>query len=304
MNPCCRLFAFASAIALVAPVAIAQTVPVSITVDDLSRTGPATMGMTRTQIAQTLLNGFAAHQVPGVYGFVNSRRVINNNEQNILNLWLNAGYPLGNHTATHPDMRTVGVTAFTQDLDEGELLLAQLMGTAQSRVYKTFRFPFSLEGTNLGTKEQIRTHLAVNDYRITPLTIDIFDWAFHDAYSRCVAQNNQAALTQLRELWIATALQSLNWSINASQAFFGRQIKHILLMHVGAMSADMVERFLSDFESQGVVWISVEEAMTDPLYSIPTTRSSGSFLQEYRQINPQLYPTTHPIEPSTAAFCP
>lgn len=303
MNFSCRLSAIALALALIESAAVAQTIPVAITIDDLSRTGPPTVGFSRTQIAEALIAGFTAHSVP-VYGFVNSRPTINNGEQNILQLWLNAGYPLGNHTAGHGDMNVIGVPAFIQSIDEGELLLEQMMGISQARLYRTFRFPFSLEGTNLGTKDQIRNHMAANGYRNAPLTIDIFDWAFNEAYSRCVAQNNQAALAQLRDQWITTAVTSLNWSINASQAFFGRQIKHILLMHTGAPSADIIDRFLTEFESRGVVWIPLDEALDDPLYSIPLTRFQGSFLMEYRQIQPQLFGTIHPGAPNLASVCP
>lgn len=304
MRRFCRLSALALAIAALDDSAFAQDIEVAITVDDLSRTGPETMGWPRPLIAQTLINAFVAHQVPGVYGFVNSRRVINNNDQQILQSWLNAGYPLGNHTARHLDMSVVGVPAFLQDIDETEQLLESMMGPSQARAYKIFRFPFSQEGTNLGTKAQLRAHLAARDYRLAHLTIDIFDWAFNDAFARCIAQNNQAALTALRDQYINTAMTSFDWSVAASQAFFGRQIKHVLLMHVGSMSADMIERLLTEFENRGVRFITVDEALKDPLYSIPITRPSGSFLQQYRQVNPTLYAIPHPGAPSTANICP
>src|SRR5262249_25544908 len=160
---------------------------------------------TREQIAGALLDGFAAHHVPGVYGFVNSSRVINNSEQPILQMWLNAGQPLGNHTAHHYDMRTVGVDAFIQDIDDGEPLLRELMGDAQESVFKMFRFPFSVEGTNLTTKAQIRAHLAANNYRIAPLTIDVFDWAYHTPFVMCVELNDPARTEALRVFYLENA---------------------------------------------------------------------------------------------------
>ena len=85
------------------------------------------------------------HHVPRVYGFVNSGRA-EPGDRAALQAWVAAGYPLGNHTAHHPSLGTVGIEAYLADVDAGEPLLAELLGPGQERVWKVFRYPYLWQG--------------------------------------------------------------------------------------------------------------------------------------------------------------
>ena len=112
-------------------------VRVAVTVDDLPRHGPEAPGQDRLALHRALLEALSRHGVPRVYGFVNAGRV-QPGDRAALEAWVAAGYPLGNHTARHPDIGKVGIEAYLADVDAGEPLLAELLGPGQERVWKVF----------------------------------------------------------------------------------------------------------------------------------------------------------------------
>ena len=108
---------------------------VAVTVDDLPRHGPEAPGQDRLALHRALLAVLGRHQVPRVYGFVNSGRA-QPGDRAALEAWVAAGYPLGNHTAHHPTIDKVGLQAYLADVDAGEPLLAELLGPGQEQVWK------------------------------------------------------------------------------------------------------------------------------------------------------------------------
>jgi hypothetical protein len=49
---------------------------------------------------------------------------------------------------------------------------------------------------------------------------------------------------------------------------FGRQIRHILLLHLGAFDAVMLDALLGAYQAAGVKTISLQAAMRDPAYKV------------------------------------
>jgi hypothetical protein len=53
-----------------------------------------------------------------------------------------------------------------------------------------------------------------------------------------------------------------------AQLLFGRDIAHILLIHAGAFDAVMLDTILKGFRAKGVTFVTLDEALTDPVYQI------------------------------------
>ncbi len=239
---------------------------VAITVDDLPAHGPVPPGVDRLELHQRLLAAFEAHHVPRVYGFVNGRGVAEHEDRRAaLDAWVAAGHPLGNHTFSHPRLQDVGLDAYLHDIAANEALLAGLM--ADAPVEPTFRYPFLLEGTDRASTLAIRAHLHSQGYRVAPATIDFYDWAFNPPYVRCLAQHDDAALQALRTTFVQHAWEMLHWSDAAAIQLYGRRIPQVLLLHGGAFDAEMIDPLLTMMEKQGVEWISLDQALQDPVYS-------------------------------------
>lgn len=265
---------------------------VAITVDDLPAHGPSVPGVSSLQIHQALLEAFAAHEVPQVYGFLNAGKLREAPElRAALEAWTAAGHPLGNHTYDHSSLRKTTLKAYFRDIAGNEPLLDEL-ALGGHRV-PTFRYPFLLEGMSREDTTAIRAHLDKRGYRIAPVTIDFYDWAFNPPYARCLAIADETALAALRKTFIDHAIEMLEWSDAAAHDLYGRRIPHILLLHAGAFDAEMIDPLLQAMEERDVEWVSLDDALADPIYEERHTvdgRNQGTLLDQ--KINAQSAP--HP----------
>src|ERR1041384_5261999 len=88
---------------------------VAITIDDLPRGGDggATSYEAIRDMTVRLLGHFKENKIP-VTGFVNTgrSRLSADELRRVLNLWIDAGAELGNHTSTHADLSTTAASQF------------------------------------------------------------------------------------------------------------------------------------------------------------------------------------------------
>src|SRR5262249_17843724 len=90
---------------------------VALTFDDLPSHASLPPGMTRADIARSIIQALQNEHSPPVYGFVNAKRLEEAPEnKQVLRLWRDAGFPLGNHAFSHMDLPTNSLTAFEQDV--------------------------------------------------------------------------------------------------------------------------------------------------------------------------------------------
>ena len=52
-----------------------------------------------------------------------------------------------------------------------------------------------------------------------------------------------------------------------AKGLFKREIPHVLLLHIGAFDAEMLDRLLTAYEKRGVKFISLVQAEKDEVYS-------------------------------------
>ena len=88
----------------------------------------------------------AARHTPQVYGFHQTPRAWREEPGTgqVLQLWRDAGFPLGNHTYSHMDLDTNSLEAFEKDVLAIEATL-QKYGAGED--WHWFRFPFFTKGT-------------------------------------------------------------------------------------------------------------------------------------------------------------
>jgi hypothetical protein len=48
----------------------------------------------------------------------------------------------------------------------------------------------------------------------------------------------------------------------------GRDVRHVLLLHIGAADADAMDELLTAYEREGVPWVDLRTALADPFYAI------------------------------------
>jgi peptidoglycan/xylan/chitin deacetylase (PgdA/CDA1 family) len=245
------------------------TIRVAVTFDDLPAHGPLLPQQTIVDVHRQILDTLTAHRVPSVYGFINGAAIERHPDgRQVLELWRDAGHPLGNHTWAHDDIGEVGAESFARGIDRNDRLLAELVGddAGARRARRVFRYPFLRQGRDRATLDAVRAHLQQNDYRLAEVTIDFGDWAYNRPFVRCSAASAPEAIEALRWTYVNRGIEFLDWSEAASRVIYGRPIPHVLVLHTGTFDALVLDELLRAYEEKGVRWITLDEALEDAAY--------------------------------------
>jgi peptidoglycan/xylan/chitin deacetylase (PgdA/CDA1 family) len=162
---------------------------VAITIDDLPRGGDGADRGSGTfaeirGMTERLLAPLRKWKIP-VTGFVHPGRteLAAPDLRRILDLWLDAGAQLGNHTWSHADLNRIPVAEYEQDILKAEATLLPMV-EARGRKLEFFRYPMLDTGPTAETKRAIEEFLAAHRYRNAPVTFDNSDYMFAAAYVR------------------------------------------------------------------------------------------------------------------------
>ena len=278
-----------------------QRAELAITVDDLPVHGDLPVGMTRAEIAKKMIEAFKDKGVPGVYGLVNAKNIGANGDtekDSVLKIWADAGFPLGNHTFSHIDLNSASVQAFEDEIVANEPVLKELMG---SRDWHWFRYPYLHEGDTLEKRHAIRKYLSDHGYKIAQVTLDFGDYAWNNPYARCVAKQDTQAIEWLKSSYLQTAKDDIALDRKLSVMLFGRDIKYVLLMHIGALDSILLPDLLDLFKREGFDFISLEDAQKDPAYQSDPDAAllhGGTFLEQLTEAKHLKYPqhADRPVE--------
>jgi peptidoglycan/xylan/chitin deacetylase (PgdA/CDA1 family) len=254
---------------LMAPQAFAAS-ELAITIDDLPRHGPLPEGVTRTDLTHKMLDALKKHKVPEVYGFVNAAKISGKEDSepkliDDLKLWVKAGYPLGNHTFSHIDLNKATADEFNHEITENEAVLKKLNGKMN---WHFLRYPYLREGDTLEKRNAVRAFLKKNHYQVAQVTVDFEDWSWNGPYVRCLKEKKLEDIAWLKQTYLQNAMDQMKRAKLLSQALFKHPIKHILLLHIGAMDAEMLDELLTAYEKIGVKFIGLSAASKDPVYQI------------------------------------
>ena len=252
---------------------------VALTFDDLPVHGAVPAGRTRVDVIRDILAALRAAGAPRVYGFINAGRGGDTPEgAEILRLWREAGYPLGNHAFTHMNLHANTVDDFEKDVLANEPVLRPLMGQED---WHWFRYPYLREGETVEKRRAAAAMLRRHGYRVAQVTLNFDDWAYHDPYARCVAKDDQEAIAWLKESYLTRAAESLDFGREAARLVQGREIGHVMLMHVGGFNAVMMPALLDLMRARGFGHATLDEAQADPIYEADpdfATRDGATWL--------------------------
>jgi peptidoglycan-N-acetylglucosamine deacetylase len=259
-------------------------VKIAVTVDDIPEHGDDIPGLSREQISRGVLAALKENQIPA-FGFSNGAFMQDNPEEiNIFKEWLTAGYPLGNHTYSHPDLDKLTAEAFIAEIAKQDKLLLTLRSFSpliQRR--HVFRYPFLSEGNTLAKRNAVRDYLRQHGYRIAEVTVDYYDWAWTDAYSRCLGRHDEKSVQWMKDHVEDSADRYLLAASQTAKLLLGHDIPHILLVHIGSFDAITLGGIFKHWQSQGVQFVSLDDALADPAYSVnPNMAFDGgrSFLEQ------------------------
>jgi lysophospholipase L1-like esterase len=257
------------------------TQEVALTFDDLPAHASLPPGMTREDIARSIIQALQNAQAPPVYGFVNAKRPeAAPEDKQVLELWRRVGFPLGNHAFSHMDLHTNSLAAFEQDVLADEPILREFMGDQD---WHWFRFPYLREGETREKHRGVMAFLKEHGYRVAEVSLSFGDYAYNDPYARCVAKNDTEAVEWLRQSYLSQAAEELSVRQTMAKQIYGHDIKHVMLLHIGSFETVMLPKLLDLLKQRGFKLVTLQEAESDPAYAIDPdlpSETSGTLLDQ------------------------
>jgi peptidoglycan/xylan/chitin deacetylase (PgdA/CDA1 family) len=247
---------------------------VAVTIDDL----PAGMAdrlpaADITALTAKLLGTLRDQKIP-VVGFVNEKKLYKPGEVDerikALQTWLDYGFELGNHTFSHMSLNQVELKDWEDDVVQGESVTRMLL-TQRKMKLRYFRHPYLDTGRDLATRRKAEEFLTQRGYRIAPITLDGWDWAFAGIYEDAKKRNDTTMLQQIVKDYLAYHDAVFAYSEQQSAKLVGYEPKQILLLHASNLEADHIGELLDVLRKRGYRFITLQEALSDPVYSLPDT---------------------------------
>lgn len=267
-----KLFRITAAFLLVAIYAIpslAQERSVALTFDDLPIAGTADSAEARsTNIS--ILDSLDRHHAPAI-GFVIEGRVQEIGEvrgKQLLDQWVERGYELGNHTFSHTISDDLTVDQFNDGIVAGESSFAAALAKA-GKIPRYFRFPESHTGDTKDKHDAIAEFLKKRGYKVAVCTIDNEDYAFNAAYLKMLSGGDDTSAARLRADYLSYTSTEIAYYSALHAQIFGREIPHVMLLHVNRLNADLIDKLLELFEQKQYRFVTLDVALSDPAYKTP-----------------------------------
>jgi peptidoglycan/xylan/chitin deacetylase (PgdA/CDA1 family) len=238
---------------------------VAVTIDDLPRGGDCG-GRTFAEIrvmTERLLAPLRAPKIP-VTGFaIPGRTELSAPDlRRILDLWLDAGADLGNHTWAHADLNRMPVADYEEGILKADAVLRPIV-EARGKKLEFFRYPMLHAGPRAETKRAIAEFLAAHHYRNAPVTFDDSDYMFAAAYVR---PELRARVTREYIPYLESVVAFFE---RRSVEVVGGEFPQILLLHANELNSRMMPDILAMFRRRGYRFVALDEALRDDAYRLP-----------------------------------
>jgi peptidoglycan/xylan/chitin deacetylase (PgdA/CDA1 family) len=248
---------------------LAQQRSVALTFDDLPLAGTADPAEARS-INISILDSLDRHHAPSI-GFVIERSVQEIGEsqgKQLLDQWVERGHELGNHTFSHTISDDVTAEQFERGIVAGEASFAAALAKA-GKTPRYFRFPENHTGDTKDKHDAIAEFLKKRGYKVAVSTIDNEDYAFNAAYLKMLTNKDDVYAAKLRAEYLGYTSAEIDYYTGLHKQIFGREIPHVMLLHVNRLNADLIDKLLELFQQKQYRFVTLDAALSDPAYRTP-----------------------------------
>jgi len=252
-----------------------QTTPqraVAITIDDLPAGAANSMSAAEIlEMTTKLLGTLHDQKVPAV-GFVNEQKLYKLGEVDdrikALNMWLDNGFELGNHTFAHTSLNRVPLQAWEEEVIRGETVTRMLLAQHKMKL-RYLRHPYLDAGLDLQTRREAEAFLSARGYQVAPVTMDAWDWLYAGVYADARKRADVALQQQLVSSYLSYTSSVFDYYENFSKDLLGYEPKQILLLHATWLEADHIGELIELLRKRGYRFVTLEQALGDGAYSVP-----------------------------------
>jgi peptidoglycan/xylan/chitin deacetylase (PgdA/CDA1 family) len=247
---------------------------VAITVDDLPAGSSDSMSAAMIhEMTAKIVAALRDEKIPAV-AFVNEKKLYHLGEVDArisaLLQWLDGGFELGNHTFSHMSLNQAPLQAWEEDVMRGETVTRLLMEQHHLKL-RYFRHPYLDTGRDLQTRREAEAFLVSRGYRIAPVTVDAWDWNYAAVYEDAKRRGDAALQQKLTTSYLSYSDAVFAYSEQLARQVVGYELKQILLLHANQLEADHLRDLIQLIRKRGYRFISLEDALGDPGYSLPDT---------------------------------
>jgi peptidoglycan-N-acetylglucosamine deacetylase len=245
---------------------------VAITIDDLPAGAANSMSASEIlEMTTKLLGTLRDQKVPAV-GFVNEQKLYKLGEVDdrikALNLWLDGGFEIGNHTFAHTSLNRVTLQAWEEEVIRGETVTRMLLAQHKMKM-RYFRHPYLDAGRDLQTRREAEAFLSSRGYQVAPVTMDAWDWMYAGVYDDARKRADTALQQQLVSSYLSYTTSVFDYYERLSKDLLGYEPKQILLLHGNWLEADHIGELLELLRKRGYQFVTLEDALGDSAYSVP-----------------------------------
>ena len=183
----------------------------------------------------------------------------------ILDDWAAQGHILGNQTWGDADYNEMEPQHFFEHIRDGQKYL-KTIARAHPLNFRFLRFPYLHEGDTEKKKKRIRKDLYRGSYRIAHVSVKTAVNFFNRPFVRSQTEYPEK-LDALKEKYLSHVMASLDYAEKQSHAVFGRNIPHVLQLHMGVATSTMLKPLIEMLKSRGYGFVSLVDALDDPAYS-------------------------------------
>jgi peptidoglycan/xylan/chitin deacetylase (PgdA/CDA1 family) len=238
---------------------------IAITIDDLPWLGPVPAGGV-VSATDDLLAPLAERGIRAT-GFVVCQRLSEGSQGfEALRDWRRLGMGLGNHSMRHRDLNTARIETWLADVRGCDVALRQAGFEPHY-----FRYPMLHQGPTLERRDAALALLNELDYEIAHVTVDNSEYLLRQPFEAAQAAGDTAEMRRLGDLLVRHVVATVRHARLVARRKLGRDVHHVLLLHANALVAHNLEGLLEALEREGLEFISLEEALADPVYDLPDT---------------------------------
>ena len=221
-------------------------------------------------ITNNLLKAFKKHNIAAI-GYVNEGKLYHNSkldtsQVSILEMWLESGFELGNHTYSHMNYHKSTFQEYTSDIIKGERVSKQL-SKKYNQKFTYFRHPYLRSGLSKTHSDSLKTFLKDNGYIEAPITIDNEDYLFAKAYHNVYVKKDTVIMRKVGDAYIKYMEDKLLYFENISNLLFARNISQTLLVHASLLNSEYIDELIEMYQSHGYAFISQTEVLKDQAYN-------------------------------------
>ena len=245
------------------------TRPLLITVDDL----PIASGRLhpdadeRERITRGLLAALEKHRIHAV-AVVTWANLSLDSDRKLLELWLDAGHELGNHSNRHLSYTQTDTETYIADIEEARAQIADFL-KPHGKTVRYFRFPFLREGDTPEKLDAMRAYLAKTGQRNLPVTIDNQDWSYEAPWIDARKKGDTTAMKRVSAEYLASILMAASYYRGVGDEVLARPVPQILLLHANEVGAANWDALFTSLADAGFRFAESDEVMGDTAINTP-----------------------------------